>query len=113
MARRTHILDALEPDEKILADRGYQGLDERCITPIKKPASRPLTSDERTFNKAVASVRVDVERAIGVIKRFHCLQQDWRHDRSYHPVCFHFCANLANVIIRHEPLRSFLNPWLQ
>jgi hypothetical protein len=51
-----------------LADLGYEGEAERLTTPIKKPAGRGLTIDQRAYNALHAGLRALGERANTLLK---------------------------------------------
>ncbi|KAE8228482.1 hypothetical protein CF326_g6581 [Tilletia indica] len=51
--------------EFLIADSAYPSSD-RIVVPYKKPHSRVL--DNKKFNKALSSVRIDIEHAFGLLK---------------------------------------------
>ncbi len=108
MSRHTEIIDYLEDWEFVVVDKGYLGLDKVMI-PIK---GRGLDLHQKTWNSAINSVRVDVERVIHEIKIYDCLRLPWRHDRSLHPKVFGIAGHLANLRMESEPIRRFPNHWL-
>lgn len=62
----------------VLADRGYQTLwkdlgAESVITPVYKTRYRPLSDNDRRFNRRLSSRRMPVEHAIGRMKWWHAL----------------------------------------
>ena len=67
---------------KLLQDTGFQGYKPEGVTilqPKKKPRNGALTPDEKVFNRAVSSVRVEVEHQIGGAKRCQILVQKFRN----------------------------------
>ena len=67
---------------KLLQDTGFQGYKPEGVTilqPKKKPRNGELTPDEKVFNRAVSSVRVEVEHQIGGAKRCQILVQKFRN----------------------------------
>jgi hypothetical protein len=65
-----------------LVDRGYRRLDkdldpQAVIIPATKPRYRPMDDIDRMFNKALSSMRMPVEHAIGRMKWWRVLQY-WR-----------------------------------
>jgi hypothetical protein len=110
MARRAGIQRVLLPGEKLVCDKGYVGW-EFAITPIKGHWAG-LHQWEKDWNRAINSVRVDVERVINVIKTWDALRIPWRHDITMHPHVFNVCSNLANIKMRFEPIRDYVNTWL-
>jgi hypothetical protein len=52
----------------VLADLGYEGERDALTTPVKHPAGRRLTSDERCVNLLHAAVRAPAERGNSLLK---------------------------------------------
>jgi len=52
----------------VLGDLGYEGEREALTTPIKTPAGRRLTTDERCVNLLHAAVRAPAERGNSLLK---------------------------------------------
>ena len=73
-ALRTHpealpLLAGWTDDEHaVLADLGYEGEREALTTPVKTPAGRGLTADERTVNLLHAATRALAERGNSLLK---------------------------------------------
>ena len=73
-ALRTHrqalpLLDQWADDaHAVLGDLGYQGEREALTTPIKTPAGRRLTTDERCINLLHAAIRAPAERGNSLLK---------------------------------------------
>jgi len=67
------------PEESILfQDTGFQGFnldDVTIMQPKKKPKGGTLTSEEKTENRRIASIRVHIEHVIGDIKRFAIVRE--------------------------------------
>lgn len=62
----------------IWKDLGYQGYlpdNVTCFEPHKKPRNGELTSDQKSENQIIASVRVVVEHAIGGVKRCRIVKE--------------------------------------
>lgn len=67
---------------KLLQDTGFQGYQPEGVTviqPKKKPRGGELTSDEKVLNRAISSLRVEIEHQIGGIKRCQILVQKFRN----------------------------------
>jgi len=112
MARRTGVLDKLPAGKKLMMDKGYIGLPpDKIVIPFKGDW-HSLTLEQQTHNSAVASVRIEVEHAIRMIKKWDCLNVDWRHSLDLHVAAFHCCGNFANIFMRDHPNRSTVNTWL-
>ena len=69
------VLDTVDVG-KWMGDKGYIGLG--MITPIRKPADRALTDEEKAFNASVNKLRYVVERAIGNLKAWRIFHTDYR-----------------------------------
>jgi hypothetical protein len=60
---------------------GFQGFLLNGITivqPTKKPPGRELTPPEKASNRAISSIRVRIEHAIGGVKRFRIVKDKIR-----------------------------------
>ena len=67
---------------KLLQDTGYQGYQPEgviVLQPKKKPRNGELTEAEKTVNRAISSLRVEVEHQIGGVKRAQILVQKFRN----------------------------------
>lgn len=70
------------PDSKLLQDTGFQGYKPDGVTilqPKKKPRNGELTPIEKVLNRAISSVRVEVEHQIGGVKRAQIVVQKFRN----------------------------------
>ncbi len=70
------------PGSKLLQDTGFQGYQPKGVTviqPKKKPRGGELTPDEKIINRAISSLRVEVEHQIGGVKRCQILVQKFRN----------------------------------
>jgi hypothetical protein len=73
-ALRTHaealplLAEWTDPTHAVLADLGYEGERAALTTPIKTPAGRRLTGDERCVNLLHAAVRAPAERGNSLLK---------------------------------------------
>jgi hypothetical protein len=57
----------LMDDDYLLADKAYE-LTSRCITPYKSPLADQREGGYRTFNRELASMRIKIEHAFGMLK---------------------------------------------
>ena len=70
------------PGSKLLQDTGFQGYQPEGATivqPKKKPQNGELMPDEKIINRAISSIRVEVEHQIGGIKRCQIVVQKFRN----------------------------------
>ncbi|MFD2026126.1 transposase family protein [Promicromonospora aerolata] len=63
-------------------------------TPLKKPKDVERTPEDIAFNRAVASFRAPVERAIGLLKQWKTLATGYRGRLSELPTVIHVIVNL-------------------
>lgn len=97
---------------EIFVDLGYKGMDkdfliEKLHIPFRKPrktAKNPspqLTEEQKQHNKAVSQTRILVEHAIGSMKFFKILKEDYRNRRcGYDDLSIEICAGLHNLYIK-------------
>lgn len=67
---------------KLLQDTGFQGYRPEGVTiiqPKKKPRGKALSEDDKLINRAISSLRVEVEHHIGGVKRCQILVQKFRN----------------------------------
>lgn len=67
---------------KLLQDTGFQGFQPAGVTviqPKKKPRNGELTPTEKVINRAISSLRVEVEHQIGGVKRCQIVVQKFRN----------------------------------
>ena len=65
-------------------DSGFQGFrlpGINIIQPKKKPKGRELTVEEKENNRAISSIRIRVEHAIGGIKRYRIVKDKLRNSK--------------------------------
>ena len=86
----------LDTSEKIIADKGYQGL-INVMTPFE-------AKDEK-HKKQMALARARHETVNRRFKQWHCLQERWRHDRNKHQDVFIAIVCLTQIeILNGHPL---------
>lgn len=76
-------LDRLLAEHPTLGDKGYQGCG--IHTPVKKPRGGELCELEKATNRAHASARAPVERAIALLKQWKVLGTGYRGPLSALP----------------------------
>lgn len=82
------------------ADSGYQGLQHDhpdTDIPYKKSKRRPLTRDERAYNRGLSRFRVRVEHAIARLKSFRILSERYRYPRAAYAAKFGIIAGVLNI----------------
>jgi hypothetical protein len=84
---------------KIGADSGFQGIGKIHInssTPRKKSKNKPLTKEDKAYNRELSSERVGNENAIGFIKRFKIVSEKYRNRRKRFGLRFTLIAGICN-----------------
>lgn len=72
----------INPDIKMLADSGYQGIGEilkNSITPKKRSKKHPLSSEDKEMNRLISTIRIAVEHVNCQLKRFKILAGRYRN----------------------------------
>lgn len=95
----------------LLADKGYQGAQEKCcaIIPKRKPKGGELSQGDIDRNALIASDRVIVENYFGrMIKLWAAVSKKFTWKEECFLQVFVLCASLTNFRLRelHKPLRK-------
>jgi IS5 family transposase len=83
------------------ADSGYQGYQEdhpNLDIPYKSSKNRPLTKDEKQYNRALSSFRIRAEHTIRRVKIFRIFSDRYRYPRPSHTAKIAIAAGIANLI---------------
>lgn len=91
----------LRADLTLKADSGYQGLGklhQRSEVPCKRSRKKPLTPEQKAYNRSIAAERVRVEHAIRKLKVFRILSERYRNRRKR----FGLRVNLIAGIVNYE-----------
>lgn len=93
----------------LLQDTGYQGFAPngiRVIQPTKKPRGKELTQAQKDENRAISTVRVMVEHAIGSTKRYRIVKDECRLRKNKYPYkVFAICAALHNFRVERTSFK--------
>jgi len=84
---------------KIGADSGFQGIAKihaNSFTPRKKPKNKPLTKEDKEYNRNLSQERVGNENAIGFIKRFKIVSERYRNRRKRFGLRFTLLSGICN-----------------
>jgi len=71
----------------LLADSGYQGLlayHANSRIPYKKSKNRPLTAEQKAFNRELSRKRIVIENVNAQIKTFKIMSERYRNRRKRH-----------------------------
>lgn len=89
----------IHPDNKVNTDSGYQGIQKyhhNSQTPVKKTKNKPLTKEQKKYNKSLASQRVANENVIGSLKRFRIISDKYRNRRKRFGLRLNLIAGIHN-----------------
>lgn len=95
----------VNPRIKILSDSGYQGLQKKhanSILPKKKSKKRPLTKEDKLFNRTLSSARVAIENVFAVLKKFKIIASIYRNRRKKFNQRFTFLSGLFNFELSNK-----------
>ena len=79
-------------------DTGYQGhspSNATILQPIKKTKGKPLTKEQKFFNKTISRARVYIEHTIAGVKKLRIVKEKWRNFREGYE---HFIIEMACAI---------------
>jgi len=82
-----------------IADSGYQGwqkLQSNVRIPYKKSKKKPLTKEQREYNRNLASLRMKVEHKIREIKVFRIMSEVYRNFQKKYNLRFNIIAGIVN-----------------
>jgi hypothetical protein len=84
---------------KFITDTGYNGIDKfhnNSELPKKRSKKKPLTREDKLFNREVSSYRALNENIIGLIKRFKIVSDRYRNRRKRFGLRFNLIAGICN-----------------
>jgi hypothetical protein len=88
-------------------DRGFQGFILNGITivqPKKKPPGGELTPPEKATNRAISSIRIRIEHAIGGVKRSRMVKDKIRLLKDgMRDTIMETCCGLHNLRLQYRP----------
>ena len=89
------------PAVPILADSGYQGLQNEhsaaVILPKKKPKNGSLSASDQARNTKLARCRIAIEHTFAHLKKWHILAARYRGHLSNYPTIFQTIAGIYNL----------------
>jgi len=112
LLQQTDLLSHLSEDEAVMLDKGYDGIqndypDQRIYQPFKARRNKPLTEEQKAYNRFLSSYRILVEHTLAQVNRFEVLHQVYRHDRKNHTRIVRIVSGLVNRRIQIVPLKSY------
>ena len=85
---------------KKLGDLGYQGRDklyENSETPVKKSKKKPLTKEDRKYNREVSEIRIYIEHVNRRCKIFRITKEVYRGKHKNYGKTWNVIAALVNL----------------
>jgi hypothetical protein len=116
LLRETDLLNRLVVGEGVMVDKGYVGLDKDfpdvpLVIPFKAAKNRPVTAEQKAFNRVVSQHRIVVEHTLAQVSRFTVLRQvfrgRWQNHQKAHSQVVRVVAQLVNRRIRVCPLKTY------
>jgi hypothetical protein len=100
LLRQSGVLEEIPPDLSLLADSGFQGLQndvpERSVAlPYKGTRTQPLTPEQKLHNATLSRIRIVVENTLAEMKHFRILADVFRHTMSVYDAIFVSIAGLV------------------
>ena len=95
---------AVGPDVKIKVDSGYQGIvayHANSAIPFKKSKNRPLTPEEKAYNRQLARERIAIEHVNREIKIFKIMSYRYRNRRRRHGLRMNLICAIRNSELKH------------
>lgn len=83
----------------ILADLGYLGIKkmyENAMIPFKASKNKPLTEDEKSYNRKLSRKRIIVENKIRECKIFRIVKDVYRGKHKNYSLTWNLVAGLVN-----------------
>ena len=93
---------AVSPEIKAQMDSGYQGIvawHANSEVPYKKSKNRPLTEDEKAFNRRLARERIMIEHINREIKVFKIMAERYRNRHRRHKLRMTLICAIRNYEI--------------
>lgn len=113
--KQNGLLEFIPEDEVGIADKGYinRKHSDRLLWPLTKrrvDGIPCLEWGESLYNYYVCSLRIEVERVFGRMKKcFMFLRYSNGRDHAYHRVFFHIIAHTHNITLEFQPMRRQLH----
>jgi hypothetical protein len=95
---------AVSSEVKVKVDSGYQGiaaLHANSEVPFKKSKNRPLTKEEKAFNRQLARERIVIEHVNREIKIFKIMSDRYRNRRRRHGLRMNLVCAIRNSELKH------------
>jgi hypothetical protein len=113
LQRQTRLVAQLDPaDEAAMVDKGYDGIgkdypQQVIYQPFKARRNRPLTQEQKAYNRHLSRYRIIVEHTNAQLNQFQVLSQVYRHARTRHRQVVRAVAFLVDQRLRQRPLKRY------
>ena len=91
----------INPNDMSITDMGYMGIDKlhgNSLIPLKKSKKRPLTKQDKFYNRVISMLRVSNEHAFREVKIFRIFSGVYRNRRKRFGLRFNLVCAIANRI---------------
>ncbi len=107
LLRQSGAVEEIPPDLSLLADSGFQGLQndvpERSVAlPYKGSRTHPLTPEQKLHNASLSRIRIVVENTLAEMKHFRILADVFRHPIDIYDSIF---VTIAGFVTRRTDQR--------
>jgi len=102
---KSSVGSAVRPNVQMKADSGYQGIaayHPNSEIPFKKGKDRPLSAEEKRFNRRLARERIAIEHVNRQIKVFKMMSERYRNRRRRHGLRMTLFCAIRNSEIKHN-----------
>ncbi len=92
----------ISPDVEVGVDRGYQGIEKdfpdlKVKIPVKKKNYQDLSKKDKRYSKKLSKERVIVEHAIGKMKKFGIMGNEFRSRLERYDTTVSIVSGLVNL----------------
>jgi hypothetical protein len=88
-------------DDMSVTDKGYVGIGKlhgNSLVPLKKSKKRPLSKQDKSYNKVISLLRVSNEHAFREVKIFRIFSGVYRNRRKRFGLRFNLVSAISNRI---------------
>ncbi len=85
LADKDILFENIPEDVDVFVDTGFLGVKQKhhnTFIPTKRTKNKPLTEEQKDWNRLISSIRVPIEHAIGGIKRYQSVTQTFRNKKQ-------------------------------
>jgi len=85
MADKDILFERIPKNVAVFVDTGFIGVKQKhnnTFIPQKRTKGKPLSNEQKQWNKLISGIRVPVEHAIGGIKRYQSVTQTFRNKKQ-------------------------------